>query len=568
MTNTLTTAQASARNEQSFTRQLQILDQAAVGVVLCRTREPHRAIDVIQRVAFSRQLPLKVWRSNEGWRTFQPNGDEGAPDATCDANMAMQMIGGFNNTATTNGEPGLGDGFYVSFYPQTWLKQDGPDPRMVQAIKDYCRMFAHSETVRLILLAPVGYTLPPELEEDVTILDFEVPSYAELLDMLNHEIADIEPASKRPMLTATDKDALVSAGSGMQLSEFQTAWARAIVTYAAELPNVGIEKLVAEIMRVKTEVVKRSEVLEIMPVTNMENVGGLQNLKDWLRQRSYCFGQEAADFGIEKPKGIALIGPPGTGKSLLAKAAAHALNKPLIKFDVSRVFAGLVGQSEARVRSALKMIDAMAPCVVLLDEVDKAFQRNSGGGDSGVSQRVLGNVLTHMQESDAGVFWVATANRVDNLPSEFLRRGRLDEVFSVSVPDEEERLEVIRIHLRKRGHDPDGVDGLEAAVAASEGYVPAELEAAVKDAIIEAFADGQRPVTGDDVVRQLQAMTPLSVAFREDFDRMKVWAENNARPASANRKNPSDQHKPVAAPKAAAGRRRVIVPVDPVVAPK
>jgi SpoVK/Ycf46/Vps4 family AAA+-type ATPase len=288
------------------------------------------------------------------------------------------------------------------------------------------------------------------------------------------------------------------------------------------------------IMRVKTEVVKRSEVLEMMEPGSIEDIGGLENLKAWVRKRAGCFGQAARDFGVEPPKGIALIGPPGTGKSLGAKAIASVLGIPALKFDVSRVFNSLVGSSEARVRSALKMVDMMAPCVLMIDEADKAFAGQAGGGgggDSGVGMRVLGAILTWMQETKAPVFMVVTANRTAGLPSEFLRKGRLDEIFSVTTPHEGERLDILKIHLRKRGQNPDTVEGLADVAAYSNDYVPAELEAGVKDAIIEAFSTGV-PVTGALIKDQISYMTPLKIAFAEDFAAMEKWAKENARPAS------------------------------------
>jgi AAA+ superfamily predicted ATPase len=529
----LTTAMAVMKNADKFRTDLSILNDAAVGVVLCRSREPFRAIDSIKGLAFARKLPLRLWSVVNGWTEYKPDGSEKAADGKKDPNMALQAVGGLDGSGTPAGS-GFDAGFNVMMYPHHWLKPGQAIPALIQALKEYCKKFAHQADKRLVLVVPPGFSLPSELEEDITILDFEVPSYAELSVELNTQLGDV-PQTKRPLLTQADKDRLIAAGMGMQLSEFNTAFARAMVTHRSKLPNVPIDDLVAEVMAVKTEVVKRSEVLEVMPIANMENVGGLDELKDWLSERAFCFTQEAADYGIEKPKGVALIGPPGTGKTLCGKATAHKLGLPLIRFDVSKVFAGIVGESESRVRGALKLIDAMAPCVCLLDEVDKAFQRNSGGGDSGVSTRVLGAILTHMQESDAGVFWLATANRVDNLPSEFLRRGRMDEVFSVSVPDTDERLEIIKIHLRKRGKNPEVIPDLRVAAERSDGYVPAELEAAVKDAIIKSFANNKAPITGDCIANQLSNMKPLSEAFKEDFERMQVWADNNARPASRSK---------------------------------
>lgn len=519
----MTSAQAAVRNADRFRDQLAILDSAAVGVVLCRTREPHRAVETIRGLAAAKQVAFKTWNVLTGWETHNLANPDAEPqaDGTKDANLALQMIGGVNG-----GTP-FPDGFYAMFYPHFWLKTSAPTIPMVQAIKEYCRQFAESKR-RLILVTPPGYTLPSELEEDVTILDFDAPSYSELSSIYDTLMRTF--GSKAPNLSEDDRAKVIAAGAGMSRHEFETALSRAVVTHRTSLPNVDPDALVREVMKVKVEVVKRSEVLEVMSPDNIENIGGLDHLKDWLRKRSRCFGDSAKQFGIEAPKGIALIGPPGTGKSLCAKATAALLGLPLIRFDVSRVFQSLVGQSEERVRAALKMLDAMAPCVAMLDEVDKAFQTGSGG-DSGVSQRVLGLILTHMQESDAPIFWVASANRVNNLPSEFLRRGRLDEVFSVSVPDVTERLEILKIHLRKRGTDPEQIADLQVAADRSEGYVPAEIEAAVKDALIEAFTEGV-PITGQLIADQLGNMKPLSVAFADQFAQMQEWAEQNARPAS------------------------------------
>jgi SpoVK/Ycf46/Vps4 family AAA+-type ATPase len=526
----LTSAQATARNADDFRLQLKILSDAGVGVILCRTREPARAIASIRALAAVHQPKwnFRTWTVLNGWETHDLNnaGKKPETNGTKDPNQALQQVGGLNGD-----QPFPDHGFYVMYYPHHFLKPGQPIPPIIQALKEYTDQFAESER-RLILIAPLGTTLPTELEEDISILDFDPPSHAELRDSYARIMKSLD--KKAPIMGEADLDRLLAAGSGMSQMEFETALARATVVHKTKLPAVDPDLIISEVMKAKVEVVKRSEILEVMPTEDIANVGGLEELKEWLRKRSHCFGDDARAFGIEPPKGIALIGPPGTGKSLSAKATAKMLGLPLIKFDVSRVFAGLVGESEARVRAALKMLDAMAPCVAMLDEVDKAFQRNSGGGDSGVSQRVLGSILTHMQESSAPIFWVATANRVDNLPSEFLRRGRLDEVFSVSLPDFDERLEVLKIHLRIRGVDPDDVEELQRAAMASEGYVPAEIEAAVKDTLIDVFTAEQENVfvTGPRIAAQLANMKPLSQAFAQDFRNMQEWAENNARPAS------------------------------------
>ena len=517
MSNQMSRDQQVIRNSEAFRAKLAVLSQAGIGVILCRTREPFRAIETLRDTAFADDLQFKAWSISAGWQTFNKARPDEKPktDGTIDPVAALKALGNDD----------WSDGYYAMMYLH---KPMGQSLVIVQVIKEYTRLFTQNAK-RLVLLTPPGYSLPPELEDDVVILDFDVPSYAERQDIFNGLLESLS-AEKRLRYDEAEVDRILAAGAGMTSHEFENAASRAIIENKTRLPAIPIGDFTDVVMTTKTEVVKRSEVLEVMPTVGIENVGGLENLKLWISKRARCFSQEARDYGVEPPKGIALIGPPGTGKSLASKVIGSVLGLPLVKFDVSRVFQSLVGQSEERVRSALKMVEAMAPCVLMIDEVDKAFNTNSGGGDSGVGQRVLGAMLTWMQETTAPVFTVVTANRTRGLPAEFLRRGRLDEIFSVTVPHGGEREEIIKIHLRKRNQSTD-VD-LTAAVAASDGYVAAEIEAAVKDAVIEAFTADHQTVTGDLIARQLSFMKPLSEAFAEQFDEMKTWAENNARPAS------------------------------------
>lgn len=520
MSKNLSIAQSTARNAEQFRRQLTVLHQAAIGVVLCRTREPFRAIESIRDFAFAERTEFKVWTISRGWASYnrlKPE-EEAVIDNAIDPLSALKKLAS-EDASSVN----------VMMYPHKPLSQN---IAMIQIVKEYCRQFSESRK-RLIIVTPLGWDVPAELEDDLVILDFDCPSYSELSGSYNLLIAGVSE-QKRPKFSPDQVDRILAAGAGMTQHEFENAVSRALVSVRAKLPNVDINTFVDLVAKVKTEVVKRSEVLEMMEPDTIDNIGGLENLKAWIRKRALCFSQQARDFGVEPPKGIALIGPPGTGKSASAKAIASVLGLPLIKFDVSRVFNSLVGQSEARVRASLKMIDGMAPCVLMIDEADKAFagQANgSGGGDSGVGMRVLGAILTWMQETKSPVFLVVTANRTAGLPSEFLRRGRLDEIFSVTVPHETERMEILKIHLRKRGKNPEEVADLQSAVDRSSGYVPAEIEAAVKDAIIEAYV-GNTEVNGTLIAEQLQYMVPLSEAFKDQFDQMRQWAEQNARPAS------------------------------------
>jgi AAA+ superfamily predicted ATPase len=542
-----------------FIQSLDTLHRAAVSVVVVRAAEPFRVISALRDFAdhLTKQseeakkrgnnrlpaMPFKAWNNVRGFQTFKSrSNDIDTMDEVTDAFQALKNIGDEKSDG----------GVYAMMYPHFTLTQDGKvrHPGMVQLLKEYVQNFP-SKGKRLYLIVPIDYTLPQELVDDIVIVDFTTPTEAERITTYSHIISQMDE-SKRPRFSKEDVKQIVDICSGMTQGEVGSAISRALSENRLLLPNVPLDKFIGVLASIKTEAVRRSEVLELMESTNMDQVGGLAGLKGWIRKRKYCFTEEAKADGVDTPKGIALIGPPGTGKSLAAKAISSVLRIPLLRFDVSRVFNSLVGSSEARVRSALAMVDAMSPCVLMIDEVDKVFQSNGFNGDSGVSQRILGAVLTWMQDTKAPVFVVVTANRIDNLPSEFLRKGRLDEVFSVGLPQPEERLEVIKIHLKKRGKDIDTIPNLEVAVSRSEGYVPAELEAAVKEAILEHYSskaeakaaqDAGQDVpeviglTGDLIAEQLGNMRPLSESFKEQFDRMSEWASNNARDASGIKKN-------------------------------
>jgi len=529
--------QRTTRHTQQFRKKFGILHQAAVGVVLVRTKEPFRAIEALRDFAFTDKMDFKLWTILNGWQTYDRSRPTEDPqmDGVVDPLAALRAIAA---NGPNQGQPFPETGVYVMMYPHKPLSQH---IGMIQCVKEYAKSFT-SGRQRLVILTPFGFSLPEELQDDVVMLDFDTPSYAELRDIYDRLIGNI-PAAKRPVYSDEEIDSIIANGAGMTQQEFESALSRSLVSERPMLPNIEHGRFCQMVGDFKTEVVKRSDVLELMKPASMDDIGGLDNLKHWINQRANCFGQEARDFGIEPPKGIALIGPPGTGKSAASKAISSRLGIPLIKLDIGRVFNSLVGSSEARIREALKMVDSMAPCVLMIDEADKAFQ-NTSGGDSGVGMRVLGALLTWMQETSAPVFLVVTANRTANLPSEFLRKGRLDEVFNVSVPNETERLEIIKIHLRLRGKNPDDVSNLEMAVEKSAGYVSAELEAAVKDAIIEAFNTGGGAITGQLIATQFECMVPLSEAFREDFQQMEQWAADNARPASLAEGEVAGQAKP------------------------
>jgi AAA+ superfamily predicted ATPase len=348
-------------------------------------------------------------------------------------------------------------------------------------------------------------------------------------------------------LDGEDMDRIALLGLGLTRFEFETHAALAIVQASIDGDErITYEALEAGIAVGKTEVVKQSQILELFPNEDMADVGGMQRLKDWLDERVDTFSPEAREFGVRAPKGIAIVGVPGAGKSLIAKAIGGAWGIPVIRLDFGKVFSKFVGESEANMRQALNMISRMGRLVLFADEIDKGLAGSGGGGnDSGISSRVLGAFLTWMQENESEVFVVMTANRIEGLPPELFRRGRLDAVFSVGLPNEQERVQVLDVHLRKRGRDIKDFTASELTLfkAKSEGYVPAEIESAVKDGLIIAYNDksmkpGERKLKINHIVQVLENMVPMSVSHETQINAIVEWAKNNATPVNYDNVKP------------------------------
>ncbi len=265
------------------------------------------------------------------------------------------------------------------------------------------------------------------------------------------------------------------------------------------------------------------------------DVGGLQNLKGWLGSRQAAFGSaKAKAFGLPEPKGLLMLGIPGCGKSLTAKQIARLWELPLMRLDVGKVFGSLVGQSESQMRAAIEAAEACAPCVLWVDEIEKGLAGSGGSGssDSGTGQRVFGTLLTWLQEKEAPVFVVATANKISNLPPELLRKGRFDEIFFVDLPSHSEREEIAQIHLDRRDRELTAKQVTKIATKA-DGFSGAEIEQAIVSGLFRAFSEGARKLKVDDVLLELEGTTPISKTMAAEIDALKTWADGRARLASA-----------------------------------
>jgi AAA+ superfamily predicted ATPase len=390
----------------------------------------------------------------------------------------------------------------------------------VRWIREMCRMAPSPR--RLLILSTPQPELPLDLQKEVPTIDLPFPDIDELRDVAND-------VAKQNGLNEPSDEKLLEAARGLTVMEARLAFGQA----AHQLGRLG-SSAIALVVREKERIIRQSQILEYYePDASMADVGGLENLKRWLDRRGQAFEPGARDFGLDPPKGVLLLGVQGCGKSLVAKAIAASWEFPLLRFDLGKVFGGYVGQSEGNMRAALKIAQALAPCVLWIDEIEKgiAGMGSSDQTDSGTTSRVVGTLLTWMQEKRDPVFVVATANRIEMLPPELLRKGRFDEIFFVDLPTKSVRAEILRIHLARKERDPDEFD-LAALAEQSVGYSGAELEESIRDGLAESWADGARPLRTQDIGEALRATFPLSQTMSDSIAELREWARVRARLAS------------------------------------
>ena len=356
--------------------------------------------------------------------------------------------------------------------------------------------------------------IPYELENYITIFDVPLPSLKEILDIINNFANDLNISIDQDCI---DDIALSFKG----LNHFQITQ---ILNLAYQDGGYIAKEDKELILREKEQFIKKSGMLESIRFSETVNdIGGLEILKNWLERKAKVFKNldKALKFGVDVPKGILIIGMPGCGKSLSAKATANLFGIPLVRLDVGRLLGKYVGESEQNMRQALQLSEAISPCVLWIDEIEKAFNGiGSNDGASNVTTRLFGQFLTWMQEKENTVFIVATANDISNLPAEFLRKGRFDELFFVDLPNEDERKNIIEIHLKKRNKWSRDIDSIKL-IKATEGFNGADLEAVVKETIELAFINGQSQITTDDLLATIKDSKSISNTLKEKIDFIK-----------------------------------------------
>lgn len=400
---------------------------------------------------------------------------------------------------------------------------------VVRELRNLTRELKRSK--KTIILTSHSLELPEELKEEVTVIDFPLPDVPEI----NHLISHIVEKPEQLQVSGLAKEQLVKACQGLSRARIRRVLAKALAA-KQQINESDIEGVLEE----KQQAIRKTGILEFFNSReSLKSVGGLENLKQWVKMRQDAFTDEARRYGIPNPKGVLLVGIQGTGKSLSAKTIASEWRLPLLRLDTGRLFGGVVGESESRVRQMIQLAEAIAPCVLWIDEIDKAFGNiiSGGDGDSGTSRRVFGSLITWMQEKTSPVFIVATANNVRILPAELLRKGRFDEIFFLNLPSESERQDIFKVHLQRLRPTRLREFDLDVLAKSAKDFSGAEIEQVVIDGLYRAFGtfvNGQRrDLTTEDVLRSIEDTVPLAAIARSQIEDLKQWAaQAGARTAS------------------------------------
>jgi SpoVK/Ycf46/Vps4 family AAA+-type ATPase len=523
--------------EKSFETNLATLLKARFPLLYISTWEEERVIDLINQVvsdASQIKTPRKVflWSITEG----------------------IHCEGGFTNDDHTKTPLGILEAIKDISDPAVFILKDYhvffgdgknlPDVQVIRRVRDIISDLKTSANPKNIIFVSPTLILPVELKADVTVVDFDLPKFEDILNILNEMIESNKDIGKITIdLNNEEAEKLAKAALGLTLQEAENAFARAMADDG--VLDIGDLEIVLE---EKQQIIKKNQILEfINSDLDMNDVGGLENLKRWLEKRNKSWLNEAKRYCLPSPKGVLITGVPGCGKSLVSKAISAMWRLPLLRLDMGRIFGTFIGQSEENMRNAIRTAEALAPSILWIDEIEKGFSGTDSSGDSGTSARVFGTFLTWMQEKTAPVFVIATANNIHTLPPEMLRKGRFDEIFFVDLPTNKERTDIFKVHLSKRLINKEVVGQFEINQATlehlaelTEGLVGAEIEHTVISALFEAFSEN-RSISIEDLENAIQNTIPLSVTQVEQIHAIREWA--NVRAVAATRQEDRAEYK-------------------------
>ena len=523
-------------NSKDVAGDIAALLRARNPLIWCTTREEARVEGYLFEACAAAGYVARCWDVAAGVTTMK--GDRERNIGSADPGETLEAI---RERATKVGNAGE-RGVWIMRDLPPWLT--GPAGMTTcRQVRNLARMLPsvpRDAAQALIIITPNG-EVPPELSGHATVIEWPLPDRAEISRLLDAAIAGLPEEMQASAAPNGTRDAAIDAAVGLSGEEAQACYARSLVQHRKIDP--------ATVAKEKKRVIARERVLEwIEPITGgLEAIGGLDLLKQWLTSRKLAYSAAAREYGLPKPKGMLLLGHPGTGKSLCAKAVAAAWGVPLLKLDLGALKSKFVGESEGNLRRALRVIDAVGNCIVWLDEVEKALAgATQGAADGGVSSDALGSILNWMQErGDSGSFVVATANE-PNLPPEFMRRGRFDALFFLDLPNQSDRIEIVQTALRANGRAEVSIDLISVATECG-GFTGAEIAALVPDALFAAFNDNGRELETDDLIKVARSVVPLSKTAQETFERRREWAKDRMQ-------NATSQQETVVVP-ASAGRQ-------------
>jgi len=539
------------RDASEFQNELRQVIRARFPLIQIETLEEDRALHLVLTQAKQLEQQVFVWSTSRG--VFRGDGGEltvkdmpatgvSSPRtqaALADLAGAMEIF----EKACTDRRHHPSGYVFVLLDPYPYLNERNSNPIYRRRIRDFAiDIRTKSWPASIIIIAPSS-DIPLELEKEVTILDMPLPSRKEVH---RHIAAFFEKVQQSKFVDIDDEDQLldelVDASIGLTMAEIDNALSRAVVEdRRLDRSDVG------QIFQQKRQIIRKSGILEYIDTRELtlDQVGGLDILKGWLEIRDSAFSAEGRKFGIDAPKGVLVTGISGCGKSWSAKCVAASWRLPLIRLDIGKVFSFLVGSSEERMRDSIRICEAVAPCVLWIDEIEKSLPRVRGMvGDSGVSLRVLASFLTWMQEKTAPVFVFATANEIDQLPPEMLRKGRFDEIFFVDLPTAREREEILSIHIRRLGRNPETFDlGRLAMLSGPErlgdgiAYTGAEIAAWINESMIAAFrrrktGDANAELSMSDFEAVAERIVPLARMRGDEVAASRHWASEHAMGAS------------------------------------
>ncbi|MBR6722463.1 AAA family ATPase [bacterium] len=513
----------------NITAQLSKLFRARFPYIYITTWEEERALSVIKKLAKSEKL-VRVPREVYVWT--QTNGFllEGKKiEGTSSPDKAIDFIRDCNKNAVF---------VMCDFHVYFGVKGRQVDYNVVRRLRDIIGELKTSKFRKNVIFIASELLIPESMQKEVTIVDMPLPTLEEIKSKLDKMVTQNNQIDTSG-LDEEGKEKLCKAALGLTLQEAENAFALSMVN-DGKIDGKDLSIILSE----KMQVIKKTGILEFINTDiKISDVGGLENLKNWLNKRNNSWSESAKKYCLPAPKGVLITGVPGCGKSLTAKAMSAAWQLPLLKLDFGKIFSGIVGSSEENMRKAIKTAEAVAPSILWVDEIEKSLSGMGSGsnGDSGTSSRIFGTFLTWMQEKTAPVFVIATANNISGLPAELLRKGRFDEIFFVDLPTHRERKEIFKLHLSKRLKDKEvssklevNEELLEKLADMTEGFVGAEIEQVVITALYEAFFN-KRPLEFGDIEATIKNVVPLSVTQKEQILGLRQWA--NVRAVAATRKD-------------------------------